>query len=124
MDTRSYGELNFLNVEFDKYPSRFIAGNDYWIFFKDLNCRFIRVDDIESIYGKEEKTRVHYSTSTTHVRQNVAVGVSLVIKYKENSASAAEYQEEKLFFDNGEQYGQALELIKKYCSKSSYFLSA
>lgn len=124
MDMRSYGKLNFLNVVFDKYPCRFIAGNDYWIFFKDLGCRFIRVDDIESIHAKEEKTRVRYSTSTTHVKQNVAVGVSLVIKYKENSVSASELQEEKLFFDNGEQYSQAIELIKKYCPKSSDFLSA
>lgn len=115
METGNYDKVNFYNVS-ETYPSRLIVGPDYWIYFNGA-CRLVRTADIQSIRRQSETTRISYNAGGSRMRQNVAVGVSLVILYKENSASATRNKgtEESLFFQKSEQYQEALELIKRQC---------
>ncbi len=114
MSSGNYGKVNFYNVNTESYPSRFIAGPAYWMFFSGRFCKFIRAADVERVEGREETTRVSYHAGSRNVHQRMSVGVSMVITYKENSPSAREInsREDTLFFQNGEQYRAALELVK------------
>lgn len=114
MESGNYDKVNFNNIS-ETYPSRFIAGPDYWMYFNGRFCCFVRTEDILSIRRQDETTRVSYNTGRSG--KNIAIGVSLVITYKQNSVSANKNRdaEESLFFQKGEQYQQALELIKRRC---------
>lgn len=116
MESGDYGKVNFYNVSEETYPGRFIAGPDYWMYFSRF-CRFIRTEDIQSLSRQNESTRVSYNTGAGRVGKNIAVGVSLIIKYKEGSVSAKANRdaEESLFFSKSEQYQEAMELIKARC---------
>ncbi len=115
MESGNYGKVNFYNVS-ETYPSRFIAGPEYWMYFNGV-CSFVRTADILSIRRQNETTRVSYNAGGGRRGKNVAIGVSLVITYKENSDSAKRNKntEESLFFQKGEQFQEALELIKRQC---------
>ncbi|HBA47590.1 MAG TPA: hypothetical protein DCZ91_07280, partial [Lachnospiraceae bacterium] len=80
-------------------------------------CRFIRTGDIKSLSRQNESTRVSYNTGGGIRGKSIAIGVSLVIKYKEGSVSAKENRdaEESLFFSKSEQYQEVMELIKDKC---------
>lgn len=123
MDTNNYGRINLMNTVSNKYPSRFIAGESYWVMFRDLNCSFVRTADIGNVSGREEQTSVRYNTGSNHVRQGVAVGMSLVIRYKDDAASALGKKEEIFYMENREQYEQVIAMIKKYCPQSKEFIS-
>lgn len=116
MESGNYGKVNFYNVSEETYPGRFIAGPDYWMFYNRF-CRFIRTCDIKSLSRQNESTRVSFDAGGRRMGKNIAVGVSLVIKYKEGSASAKANRdgEESLFFPKSEQYQEAMELIKSKC---------
>lgn len=113
MESGNYDKVNFNNIS-ETYPSRFIAGPDYWMYFNGRFCSFVRTEDILSIRRQDETTRVNTGGS---YNKRITVGVSLVITYKQNSVCANKNRdtEESLFFQNGEQYQQALELIKRRC---------
>lgn len=113
--THSEKQIWFMNGASDKYPCCLTVGQDYWLFFRSLSCCIVRAADIKRIYGKEETTRVGYDVGDSHVRQNLGIGVSIVIEYKEGSASANEKRNDKLFLENGDQLQQAMELIRTYC---------
>lgn len=117
MQSGNYGKVNFYNVSEETYPSRFIAGPDYWVYFNGRHCCFVRTADILSIGRQDETTRVSYNAGGGRRGANIAVGVSLAISYKANSASANKNKntEETLFFTKGEQYQEVLELIRKQC---------
>lgn len=116
MEAGNYGKVNFYNVSEETYPGRFIAGPDYWMYF-NKTCRFIRTGDIKSLSRQNESTRVSYNTGGGIRGKSIAIGVSLVIKYKEGSVSAKENRdaEESLFFSKSEQYQEVMELIKDKC---------
>lgn len=111
----SFGKITFMNTMYDKYPCRFMAGSEYLMFNRDLYCRFIRVADIEDIYCKEEKTRIRYNLGDYRVMQNMTTGISLVIEYKEGSASENARKQDSLYLDNGKQAEAVFNLIRKYC---------
>ncbi|MFG6358040.1 MAG: hypothetical protein K1W26_14660 [Acetatifactor sp.] len=113
MESGNIEKVNFNNIS-ETYPSRFIAGPDYWMYFNGRFCRFIRTADIAGVRRKDESSWVN--TGSGHGK-NIAVGVSLVIEYRPDSVSAKQNKsnEDSLFFSKGEQYQQALELIKKRC---------
>lgn len=117
MESGSYGKVNFYNVSEETYPSRFIAGPDYWMYFNGRTCCFVRTADIMSIRRQDETTRVSYNVGGGRGGANMAVGVSLVIGYKANTVSASKNRdaEESLFFPKNEQYQEVLELIKRQC---------
>ena len=119
MKEGNYGTVNFLNTKTESYPTRFIAGPDYWVHFSSGFCRFIRTEDIEKIYGTEETSRVSYNAGNKRVSQNVAVGVSLVIVYRDGSLSAKDIgeREERIFFQSGNQFRQALDMIAAHCPR-------
>ena len=114
MDTQNYGTVNFLTITTDNYPCRFLAGPDYWIYFKNGRCQFIRTADIARVYEQEETSRISYNVGNRRVRQNMSVGVSLVIEYKEESPSAQKQKEDKLFTENQTQSNAVTELIRKH----------
>lgn len=118
MQAGQYDAVNFLNVNQESYPSRLLVGPEYWVYFSRF-CQIIRTSDIESICGKEETTRVSYTAGNTRVRQKLAVGVSLVLTYREGSDSALQHKDgtQSLFFQKSEQYKQALDLIRKQCPR-------
>lgn len=116
MESGNYGKVNFYNVSEETYPGRFIAGPDYWMYYNRA-CRFVRTDDILSLSRQNESTRVTYDTGGGRRGKNIAIGVSLVVKYKEGSASAKANRdaEESFFFSKSEQYQEVMELIKAHC---------
>lgn len=122
METKNYGTANFMNTVTDKYPCRFIVGPDYFMFFRDLSCRFIRTADIANIYAEEVKSRIRYHMGDYRVMQNITMGVNLVIEYKADSVSGKKDANDKLYLENGKQLSEALYLIKKYCPDSAEFM--
>lgn len=116
MENNDYGKIDFMNTVTDKYPCRFIVGPDYFMFSRDLACLFIRAADIKSISAEVQNSRVRYRIGDTRVMQNLAMGVSLILEYKEDSASAKERLTDSLYLENDRQYTEAAELIQKYCS--------
>lgn len=117
------GKSIFLNTAVDKYPCRFIAGPDYFVFVRDLGCRFIRVADIDDTYAEEEKSRLRYSMGNYRVMQNVTMGISLIIEYKSDSVSYKDDGRDKLYLENGKQLAQVIELIRKHCPDSERFMA-
>ncbi len=115
------GHVDFLNSASDKYPARLTVGPDYWLYFRG-GCQVFRVADIQRLSAKEESTRVGYSIGDTRVRQNLGVGVSLVVEYREGTAAAAQSPSGKIFLENAKQLGQTQELIKRYCPKGRELL--
>lgn len=117
MESGSCNKANFCNIS-ETYPSRFIAGPDFWVYFNGRFCHFVRTEDILRVRRETETTRVSYSTGGGGSRsRNVAIGVSLVIAYKENSVSSKKNKgnEDTLFFHKSEQYQEAWELVKRHC---------
>ena len=123
MESGRYGKLNFMNTATDRYPCRLVAGPDYLIFFRDLNCRFIRVADIGSIYAQEEKSRIRLRTGDHRVIQVLTMGISLIVEYKCGSDSYEKKMRESLYLENGKQWIQAMELIRRYCPNSEKFMA-
>lgn len=123
MESGDCGKLHFLNTAVDKYPCRFIAGPDYFVFIRDLGCRFIRVADIDDTYAEEEKSRLRYSMGNYRVMQNVTMGISLIIEYKSDSVSQKDDEQDKLYLENGKQLSQVVELIRKHCPDSERFMA-
>lgn len=117
MESGNYDKVSFYNIS-ETYPSRFIAGPDYWMYFNGrLLCCFVRTADILGISRQDETTRVSYNAGGARRGKNIAIGVSLVITYKDNSVSAKRNKdaEESLFFPKSEQYQEVLELIRRQC---------
>lgn len=114
MESRDYETAHFMNTVTDKYPCRFIAGPEYFMFFRDLSCRFIRVSDIADIYAEEEKSRIRYQMGDSRISQNVTLGISLIIEYKKDPVSGKEHAADKLYLDNGSQLAKVLDMIQKY----------
>lgn len=117
MESGNYGTVNFLNTKSEQYPTRFMAGHDYWMFCRGVSCTFIRTADIESVQGETERTRVSYNVGGRRAGSNMTIGYSMVIKYKEDTslAGAEKQKEQTLFFQSEGQFRQAEEVIKKYC---------
>lgn len=122
IENQSYGKATFMNTVVDKYPCRFLAGENYLLYIRDLNCRLFRVADIKNIYAREEKTRIRCHMGDYSLMQSINVGLTLVIEYKEGSASEKERKEDGIYLENGKQLTQALDLIRKYCPDSEAFL--
>lgn len=118
MEDGNYHKVDFCEAG-EVYPCRFIVGPDYWMYFQRINiaCRFIRTGDIESLSRQNESTWVSYNTGGRVHGKNMAIGVSLIIKYKEGSVSAKKNRnaEESLFFSKSKDYQEAVELIKNEC---------
>lgn len=116
MESGNYCKVDFYNIS-ETFPARFIAGPDYWVYFNSRFCSFVRTADILRIRRHNETAWVSYEAGGRLRGKNIAAGVSLVIKYKEYSASAIKIKnvEESLFFHKSEQYQEVLELIRRQC---------
>lgn len=115
MDEKNFDVLSFMNTSSEKFPTRFIAGPDYWVYFCCGRCSLVRVADIESIHESNESTSLSYNVGGTRVRQNVSAGASIAVVYKNDTASQRKTKMDKLYFTKRDQFRQAMELIKKRC---------
>lgn len=111
------GHLDFLNTNADNCPARLTVGPDYWVYYRGA-CHTYRVADIERLWAVQETARVNYSLGNKRVNQNLGVGVSLMVGYRDGTQSAAKYPEDKIYLETGKQLEQAKELMDKYCPKS------
>lgn len=110
-------KTDFLNSATDKYPARLTVGPDYWLYFRG-GCQVFRVADMEKLWAKEESTRVGYNVGNSHVRQSLNIGVSVVVEYRDGTASASKHGSAKIYLENGKQLVEAQTLIEKYCPKT------
>lgn len=115
MEEKNYDVLTFMNPSSEKFPTRFIAGPDYWVYFCCGRCSLVRVADIESIHESNESTTLSYNVGGTRVRQDVSSGASIAVVYKNDTASQQKTKMEKLYFTKRDQFRQAMELVKKRC---------
>ncbi len=113
------GDITLMNINTDKYPCRVTIGENYWVIFRNFSCRIIRPGDIKSIHSETEKTRVGYNLGNSRVSQKIAIGVSMIIDYKEGTQSYAKNKSESLFLNNGKEYEQIKQLILERCSKAA-----
>ena len=112
-----YTELHFMNTKAEAYPARFLVGPDYWVLFAgNCNCSFVRTADIAGISGREEQTRI----SSGGVRARVTVGVSLIVKYKDGSPSAARERDKEMsmFLSSGDQFRKLMDAIARNCPQA------
>lgn len=111
------GSVDFMNSVSDKYPARLTVGPDYWLYFRG-GCGIFRVADMEKLWAKEETSRIGYNIGKTHVRQNVGMGISLMVDYRDGTAWAAKDGPAKVYMETMKQLGEAQALIEKYCPKA------
>ncbi len=120
MESGNYGKVEFLNTMSDKYPTRFLAGPDYWVFVNGRGrCDFFKTANIQSVFGREETTRVN--TGNSIAGRKMTIGVSMVLVYGGNSSEVSltkEVTEKELFFQNGAQFQAAMDIIGMYCPQS------
>lgn len=115
MEEKNFDMLTFMNISSEKFPTRFIAGPDYWVYFCCGRCVLVRVADIESIHESSESTTVSYNVGGTRVRQDMSAGASIAVVYKNDTASQRKTKMEKLYFSKRDQFRQAMESVKKRC---------
>lgn len=112
------GQASFSNRLTDKYPARLTVGPEYWLYFRSLGCQVFKVSDMRRLGAREEHTRVGYTVGDTRVRQSLGAGVSLVVEYREGTASAAQSEEASIYLENAKQLDEARALIRRYCPKA------
>lgn len=128
MESNNYGRISymdFVNTIYDKAPTQFTAGADYFMILGRYGMTFIRVTDIKSIYAEEVTSRVRYNVGGTRVSQNTTAGISLIMEYKQEALARlgrkpGEYT--NLFLHNMKQVNETRALIKKYCPTSDEFM--
>lgn len=111
------GHGDFMNSVSDKYPARLTVGPDYWLYFRG-GCRVYRVADMEKLRIKEETSRIGYNLGKTHVRQNIGMGISLMVDYRDGTAWGSKSSPDKVYMENMKQVGEAQALIEKFCPKA------
>ena len=62
-------------------------------------------------------TKIGYNVGDKHIKQNVSVGVSLIISYKNKK------EDDTIFLGNEKQVEQAKKSIQKYEKENSKFFS-
>ncbi len=125
MESRNYGAINFTESSFllvSKYPYRFIAGPDYFVFSTGSGCSFIRTANIRNADVRKESSQVRTNVGGSTVRMNISAGVSFYIELKEAPASDRERMEECILLRNESQVTRVRELIKEYCPASKEFM--
>ena len=114
---QQYGRVDFFNTYEDAFPARLLVGPDFWLYFRGF-CQIYRVADMEKLSAREEKTQLNYNVGgNTRVRQKVGVGVSLVVDYRDGTASAGQGPD-RLYLAKWEQLQTAKELIARHCPKA------
>ena len=108
IEKEEYDTVTFQNPTSDKYPARLLVGKEYWIYCRYPNCIIIKANEVDKIDVKNETTRVGYNVGDRHVQQNISVGVSFIISYKNKE------KEDIIFLGNEKQVKQVKELIQKY----------
>ncbi len=112
-------DITLMNLTAGKYPCRVTVSENYWVIFRNFSCRIIRPDDIKSIRSETEKTRVGYNLGNSRVSQKMAIGVSMIIEYKEGTQSFAKNKSESLFLNGSKEYEKIKSLILERCSKAA-----
>lgn len=128
MESNNYGRISymdFVNTLYDKVPTQFVAGADYFTILGRYGMTFIRVADIKSIYAEEVRSRVRYSVGDSRVSQSMTVGISLIMEYKQEALARlglkpGDYR--SLFLHGMKQVNETRALIKKYCPTSEEFM--
>lgn len=115
---QNFGRVDFLNTTEDSFPARLLVGSDFWLYFRGV-CHIYRVSDMDKLRAKEEKTRINYNVGSTRVRQNVGVGVSLMVDYRDGTVSSGG-QSAQLYLASWEQFRTTKDLIAKHCPKVEY----
>jgi len=114
MSDGRYEEVEYSQSQIP-FPSKVIVGSDYWVYRNHVMSVFVKVSDVSEIHLAKTKVRMSYDKGNTQVKKNAAVGVELVVDYKENSSPKKISPCSVMFFDNNEQASQVLALIKKHC---------
>lgn len=115
MESGNYGKAEFMNTMTCRYPTRFLAGPEYLMYFDGRGgCRFLRTSNIQSVSGREETTRVRVGNAS----KRMTVGVSMVLVCREEASQAKEEKEVEMFFENGDQFREAARLIDRYRSRT------
>lgn len=125
MENHNYGAINFTESSFllvSKYPYRFIAGPDYFVFSTGSGCSFIRTANIRNADVRKESSQVRTNVGGSNVKMNISAGVSLYIELKEAPASASGFKEECICLRNESQVTRVRELIKEHCPASKEFM--
>ena len=128
MEYNNYGRISymdFVNTLYDKALTQFVAGPDYFMILSRFGMRFIRVADIKNIYAEEVKSRVRYSVGGSRVSQNLTVGISLIIEYKQEALARLGLKPNdntSLFLHGMKQVDETMALIKKHCPTSAEFM--
>lgn len=96
------------------FPSKVIIGTDYWVYRSNVTANFVKVSDVLGAHLANSKARISYKIGNTKVKQNVIVGVELIVDYKKDSGVKST-SDSVIYFDNKKQALPVIELIKKYC---------
>lgn len=113
---QDFGRADFLNTMEDSFPARLLVGPDFWLYFRGV-CHIYRVADMEAFRVQEETTRLSYKVGSTRVRQKVGAGFSLVVDYREGTASSEE-RSDRLYLTSWKQLQTAKDLIARHCPKA------
>ena len=128
MEYNNYGRISymdFVNTLYDKALTQFVAGADYFMILSRFGMRFIRVADIKNIYAEEVKSRVRYSVGNSRISQNMTVGISLIMEYKQEALARLGLKPNdntSLFLHGMKQVDETMALIKKHCPTSAEFM--
>ncbi len=117
MEKGSYDVRTFQNPTTDKYPARFLVGEDFWVYYRYPYCTIIRACDVEEINIKNETTRINYNVGNARVRQTISVGIFFNISY------STEKEDSTIWLANIEQVEEAKKLIQKYEKGNSNLFS-
>lgn len=128
MEGNNYGRISYMDVAntlYDKAPTQFVAGADYFTILSRYGVRFIRVADIKNIHTEEVTSRVRYNVGGTRVSQNTTAGISLIIEYKQEALARLGFKPDEytsLFLHNMKQVNETRALINKHCPTSMEFM--
>lgn len=113
MSQRHCGESIYQEKQLP-FPTKVIIGPDYWVYRNAATSFFVKSSHIARAYLRQTNARVTYEKASSNVKKNVAIGVELVVEYREGSG-ASKSSEIAMYFDDNGQAAPVLSLIQKHC---------
>ena len=115
LNQMSEGRCDVMEYLEDGFPSKVIIGPDYWVYRGVARSDFIKVADIESCTVVTDSATIHAGEK----RRRVAIGRSIVVRYKKELNLGALSSIASLSFNNDNEVTQAFALIEKHCPQLS-----
>lgn len=113
MSQKHYSESVYQESQ-TPFPTKVIIGPEYWVYRNAVTSFFVKSSHIARAYLRQTNARVTYEKASSNVKKNVAIGVELVVEYREGS-EASKSSEIAMYFDNNGQAAPVLSLIQKHC---------